>query len=55
MPHTAIAYLYDEQGGFGDNREVAKRLVKALEKSMCSMEVKDDAKDAAQVFHLSED
>jgi len=35
---TAIAYLFDEQNGFADNRELAKRLVTAFEKSMWSLE-----------------
>lgn len=54
--HAAhVAYLYEEQDDFGDSREVAKRLVKSFEKTMCSIEAKEHAKAAAQLFDLRED
>jgi hypothetical protein len=52
MPYTCLAYLYDEQGGFADNRELADRIVEAFAGSICSTEVKWSAEEAAKRFGL---
>jgi hypothetical protein len=52
MPYTCLAYLYHENSGFGDNRDIAHRIVKAFAGSNCSTEVKDSAEEAAKCFGL---
>lgn len=55
MPYTGIAYLYDEQNGFANDHKLARRVVLAFAQSMCSIEIKSDAKAAAQLFHIDKD
>lgn len=53
MAVTALAHLYNEQEGFGGNRELAQRLVNAFERSMVSLEVKGKVLQvAAKMFWL---
>jgi hypothetical protein len=55
MPYTCIAYLYDEQSGFGDNRPLARSILSAFEQSDCSREVHTSAKRAAHLFGLEQE
>jgi hypothetical protein len=50
MPYSCLAYLYDESSGFGDDRDLAYRIVKAFAGSKCSTEVKWSAEEAAKRF-----
>jgi len=53
MPYTAVAALYDEAKGFGDNRAYAARVLCAFQSDDCgcSGEVKGCAEDAAFLYH----
>jgi hypothetical protein len=53
MPYTAVAALYDNDHGFGDNRGYAARVLRAFQRDdcMCSVEVKGYAEDAAALYH----
>lgn len=55
MALTAIASLYDEQEGFADNQERARRLAKAFLLSSTSLEVKSYARRVIAAYHLDED
>jgi hypothetical protein len=55
MPYTGLSFLYDDQKGFGDNRKLAIRLLRAFQKSYVSVEVKSWAEDAAVVFNLDDE
>ncbi|MHB8385261.1 hypothetical protein [Metallibacterium sp.] len=50
MAWTAFASLYTTQAGFGDNADAARKLARAFDASMCSIEVKGLAKRAAKSY-----
>jgi hypothetical protein len=53
LPMSMLASLYDLDNGFGDNRALARRTLKAIDRSHVSIEVKGEAvRVAAMVFHL---
>jgi hypothetical protein len=52
---TGFGVLYNEQKGFGDNRWLGHKLIKAFAESGCSSEVKFRVRQAAIVYHLDED
>jgi len=46
MAYSAAAYYYDKFQGYEENESRAKKLLKAIQKSSCSLEVKGAAKRA---------
>jgi hypothetical protein len=50
--YSGFSFLYDDRKGFGENRRIAEKLVKAFELSGASMEVKSMAAEAARIFNL---
>lgn len=50
MAVTGIAHLYSAADGFGDNQETAQRVSAAIQASTCSVEVKELARRAAQIY-----
>ena len=53
MAVTCLASLYDEMNGFGENEDLAHRIVDAFRKSVVSLEVKYSALDCAEtMYHL---
>jgi hypothetical protein len=55
LPTAMLASLYDYDDGFGDNRDLARRALKAIEKSGVSIEVKGrTARLAAMAYGLDE-
>ncbi len=53
--YTCLGYLYDTHKGFDNNKPLAKRVVDAFDKSICSLEVKSSAREAAELFSLTDD
>jgi hypothetical protein len=54
MPLTCFGSLYDEIHGWNDppKKVLAKRLANAFQKSLVSLEVKDYARDAAELYYV---
>jgi hypothetical protein len=55
MAITAIGQFYSLQVGFDEalgNLDKARSVAKAIESSSCSMEVKDEAREAAAMYRL---
>ena len=50
MAVTGIAHLYSAADGFEDNQETAQRVSAAIQASTCSVEVKELARRAAQIY-----
>lgn len=52
MPYTCLGSLYDDTLGFEDNRKLAERIVRAFDRSMCSLEVKSAAEQAKSLYYV---
>ena len=52
--YSGFSFLYDDRKGFGDNRRIAEKLVRAFELSGVSIEVKSMATEAARIFSLDD-
>lgn len=52
MALTCMGSLYENGGGFGDNRDLAVKVGKALLTSDVSVEEKQYAKDAVKLFQI---
>jgi hypothetical protein len=52
MAWTAFAAMYDGKGGWGAHERRARELVAAFEASICSPEVKAEARDAAAFYKI---
>jgi hypothetical protein len=52
MGYSGFGHLYDTRRGFGENLKRAQKLARAFEKSMCSLEVKAYARDAANFYEV---
>lgn len=54
MPWSAFAHFYSADHGYGDNGRAAWMLSQAFQQSMCSIEVKNGARAAAEVYHVED-
>lgn len=54
-PYVFLAIIYSDENGFGENKYLAQKIVRGFEASMCSIEVKTYASDAAKLFYLDFD
>ena len=56
MAVTCLGALYDDVNGFGNNGDLAHRIVDAFRKSSVSLEVKFSALDCAEtLYHLKQE
>ena len=52
MAYSGFTHLYSCDHGFDDNIRIAKKLADAFSKSYCSLEVKSDARHAAELYSV---